>query len=108
MKKTNWPYICIFLLLLTTIVYSQKKKLPVKSNANPTLMKNATLDTPVFYYRAIIDASKLGGALDTINLILNDLGVSMSVEQARTYRQTAMRQLSKIIPNLTLDSVKTK
>src|SRR5688572_3395587 len=108
MKESKWPMILLFLISFVGIVYSQKKTLPVKSNANPTLMKNATLYTPVFYYRAIIDASKLGGALDTIDLILNDLGVSMTVEQARAYRQTAMRQLSKIIPNLTLDSVKTK
>lgn len=104
--KTN-ILILAFLICFTGIIVGQKSsngKLP-KANA-PSIEKHLSVDTPRYYYRSIIDATKIYGAIDTLNLLFNDFGVSMSVEQARQYKTIATRQVNKLITNITLDSAK--
>ncbi len=102
-KHNNWPYIVIFLLLLTTIVYAQKKKVPMKNNAP---MGSTIVDTPKYqyFYHAYADINQWERAKDTLDFLLADFGKSLSVDQSALYKSMFIRQINKI--RFQVDSVK--
>lgn len=106
MKKLTWPFIFLFLISFTAII-GQKKKLPM---GNQNQMTNTTfLDSPkVYVFKMTIPATQLQPTMDTLDLVLNMMGKSLSVDQSEQYKTLAVRNIRRLIGSPQLDSITSK
>ncbi len=107
-KRNNYPFILLFCLLIFCIIANSQKKLPVRNNTVPNAMGNTFIDTPRYYYRIIVDATKLPSTLDTIQGILDRIGETMTVTEAKAIREVATRNVRRIIGTPVFDSLTPK
>lgn len=100
MTKISIAYACVSLLLLGFISKQKEGNVP-----------RAMIDTPAKYsYIYVIKTTPLEWqrSMDTLQIVLNEMGRSMSVDEANTYRNAAFRQLGRLSGRITLDSIKIK
>jgi hypothetical protein len=59
-----------------------------------------------YYYKLMIPVNKFSPPLDTITMVLQSMGKSLTVDQAEELRAIVMRQLTNFIGRPTVDSVR--
>ncbi len=105
--KTNL-LILAFLICFTGIIIGQKKTSNGKQPNVPSVKNANFIDTPRYYYRIIVDATKLPSTLDTIQGILDRIGETMTVTEAKAIREVATRNVRRIIGTPVFDSLTPK
>jgi len=102
-----------------TYGYDSKSTLEVRQNedtADKYMKKKYPLPAPIpdttikpryeYYYKLMIPVNKFSPPLDTINMVMDRMGRSMTVDQADELRAIVVRQLNNFIGRPTVDSVK--
>jgi len=68
------------------------------------------IDTPKYTYVYVIKTTpyEWQRSMDTLQMVLNEMGRSMSVDESNTYKNAAYRQVGRLANRIILDSVKVK
>lgn len=96
-------FLILSAIVIAFVSYAANEK---NNNAIADYVYNDTLPKYQKVYVIVVPQNELQPVIDSMNTVMSNLGRAMSVDQSDQWKQFYNRQLSRLLSNVKVDSIK--